>query len=179
MITSVLTGMEFLFNYCTENLYPSKLFYRILRILLNKKHPYFQLQKLLCYIILPYLEHLSFTMRKKLLNLFRDPSPKLILDLFSKLLLLCVPFWIKSNLYHLLWDPMLSVNSNVRDATFDMWVVQHAVYNTVSRMHGEVLPYRFATQFTIVIFHQRTLLIHWTSTYIKSFTYSVLCLTQI
>jgi len=71
--------MDFLLNYFTENSYPSKFFYKILRNFLNKKHsstPVLSAAKDLCYVTLPYLGHLSFSIRKELQSIFKDTFPQ-------------------------------------------------------------------------------------------------------
>jgi len=72
--------MDFLLNYFTENSYPSKFFYKILRNFLNKKHfsstPVLSTAKDLCYITLPCLGHLSFSIRKELQSIFKDTFPQ-------------------------------------------------------------------------------------------------------
>ena len=73
--------MKFLCNYFLQNAYPDHIFYRILRTFLDNKFTppptVSTVAKDTHYVTLPYLGHLSFTIRKELQNILREPFPQI------------------------------------------------------------------------------------------------------
>ena len=69
-----------LFNYFTENAYPTFVFHKILRLFLNEKFDpkpvYTTVEKDLKYIKLPYVGHTSYDIRKQLQNILRQSFPQ-------------------------------------------------------------------------------------------------------
>ena len=73
--------MTFLLKYFTENLYPSSVFYNVLKTFLNEKlepKPMTStVEKEIKYVKLPYVGHFSYTIRKNLQNILKHSFPQM------------------------------------------------------------------------------------------------------